>query len=80
MVLVERFQVEIEDFDGHTALPGADLRTSWPGAPSLPLGHEPDDAGLLFIFLAHAPKGPHLCRMEKIYRPLLPSQQDFLTV
>ena len=80
MVLVERFQVEIEDFDGHTALPGADLRTRWPGAPSLPLGHEPDDAGLLFIFLEHAPKGLHLSRMEKIYRPLLPSQQDFLTV
>lgn len=80
MILAERFQVEIEDFDGHTrlaSLPGADLRTCWPGAPSL--SHGP--RAWWHWASVHFPcTCSHLCRVEKVYRPLLASQQDFLTV
>ena len=58
MVLVERFQVEIEDFDDTQDQPLSPELISGPaglGLPPYPMDHEPDDTGLLSIFLVHAP-------------------------
>ena len=60
IVLVERFQLETEDFDEHTSpasLRGADLRACCAGAPSLSHGHKPHDTGFCPFSLLLLPKG-----------------------